>query len=200
MRAEARTQGTIESGFERAPDGWHVVKVEEGIAHLMKKGPDGTDIIATNKSGDKLWKIPLVIDDDDDEANGIKVDSIAPENKRGEQLVTDFLGATGLFKKFSEKFPGDVSVFADNVMVKVKTSLQGQFLRIKTKQNEYTDAKGQKQTAVNIVGFGPMNKTIEQLEGELFPAKEEKKGGKSGGKGAGKGDEKKADVPDDNWD
>jgi len=170
LRLQARERGTIESGFERVPEGWHVFKIDEGIAYLMKKKEEGKDEqISTNKQGDKNWKITLVVDDEDDPANGIKHDQIVAENKRGEQIVTDFLGATGLFEKFSKKFPGDISVFDKGVMDKVKTSLPGQLMRGKIKHNE--NKKNPDQPYVNLIGFGKMSDTIEQLEKDLFPAK-----------------------------
>lgn len=191
MRAEARERGKIESGFQRAEDGWHVIVFLEGIDYLKKKTDKGEEL-ATNKQGDKLWKLPMKVNDEEDESHDVEIDAIAAENKKGEQTVTDFLGATGLFAKFSKAFPGDVSIFDDKIINKVKTQLPGQFMRLKTKQNAYKDAKGQDQIAVNIVGFGKMSDTIDQLEKDLFPDKGDKKGG-----GKKESKESKAPVADD---
>jgi len=185
MRAQAEDRGVIESGFKRAEDGWHIVKFAEGIDYLKSKKADTEEeIISLNKQGDKNWKIPLVVEDEDDESNEVPVDVIVAENKKGEQVVTNFLGATGLFAKFAKAFPGDVSVFSDPVMAKLKTNLPGQFMRIKTKQNEYKNKKGETQVAVNVIGFGKMSDTVEKLEADLFPVKEGKadKKGKDAGK------------------
>lgn len=186
MRTEANERGRIENGFQQAVDGWHTVKFDEGIDYLMNK--DGE--IVSNKNGDQMWKLRLIVDDEEDESNGVNVDTVVSENKKGEQMVTDFLGATGQFAAFSKAFPGDVSVFDVNCMNKVKVKLPGQYMRIKTKQNEYKDKKsGEMKTAVNIVGFGKMSDTVEQLEKDLFG---DAKGGKKQDKKADKGEGKAA--------
>jgi hypothetical protein len=123
----------------------------------------------------------------------VGVDCIVSENKKGEQLLADFLGATGLFKKFAEAFPGDVSIFEPGCMDKVKVKLPGKTMRIKTKQNGYKDKKGQDQIAVNIVGFGKVADKIEELE-KMF----EGKGGSAGG-GKKESKEKKTVVEDDDF-
>ena len=188
MRAEANERGTIESGFKRAEDGWHIVRFLEGIGELKNKEGE----VVSNKHGDQLWKVPLVVDDDADISHETEIDSIAAENAKGEQLISDFLGATGLYAAFAKAFPGDVSVFESKCMGKVKTKLPGQFIRIKTKQNGYKDKTGNEQIAVNIIGFGKMSDTVEDLEGKLFPAKA---GSKSGA--AKKEAKKEAPVVDD---
>jgi hypothetical protein len=181
MRLQARERGTIESGFERAPEGWHIFKVDEPIDYLTAKKKEGEDQhIAVNSQGDKLWKITLLIDDEDDAANGIKLDQIVAENKRGEQIVTDFLGATGLFPAFQKAFPGDVSIFTDKVMEKVKGKLAGQLFRGKVKHNP--NKKDPDNPYANLVGFGKMSDTIEKLEADLFPEKKAAAQGKGGGK------------------
>lgn len=186
MRAEANERGTIESGFKRAEDGWHIVRFLEGIEELKNKEGE----MVSNKQGDQLWKIPLVVDDEEDISHETEIDSIAAENAKGEQLISDFLGATGLYPAFAKAFPGDVSVFESKCMAKVKTKLPGQFMRVKTKQNEYKDKAGNEQIAVNIIGFGKMSDTVEDLEDKLFPGK--------GGAAKAKKEAKKADpVVDD---
>jgi len=167
-----------------------VFKIDEGIAYLMKKKEEGKDEqIAVNGQGDKLWKISLIVDDEDDAASGQKMDQIVAENKRGEQIVTDFLGATGLFAAFAKNFPGDVSVFDTKVMDKLKGKLPGQLMRGKIKHNE--NKKNPDQPYVNLVGFGKISDSIEQLEKDLFP---EKKGGAAKG---GKKEVEKAPVEQD---
>jgi hypothetical protein len=170
LKVQANERGVIESGFRRAEDGWHIVKFLEGIDVLKKK--EGEE--AANKQGDKLWKIPLVVDDAEDESNEVQIDAIAAENKKGEQMVVDFLGATNLFAAFQKAFPGEVSVFDAKCIDKVKVKLPGQCMRIKTKQNTYTDKNKVEQTAVNIIGFGKMSDKVEDLEAQLFPEKKSK--------------------------
>jgi hypothetical protein len=186
MKAKAEVRGVIESGFKRAEDGWHIVKFLEGIDQLKDK--EGK--VSTNKQGDINWKLPLVVDDPEDESNEIEIDVIVSENKKGEQTVTNFLGATGLAAAFDKAFPGDVSVFDGKVADKIKVKLPGQYMRVKTKQNSYKDKTGQEQIAVNIIGFGKISDTVDALEKALFPVKE----GKAVGKPAG---EKKSAVADD---
>jgi hypothetical protein len=178
LRLQARERGVIESGFERVPEGWHIFKLDEGIDFLKKKDKEGNETIAVNGSGDKLWKFSLIVDDEDDEANGQKMDQIVAENKRGEQIVTDFLGATGLFPAFAKAYPGDVSVFDTKVMDKLKGKLPGQLMRGKIKHNP--NKKNEDQPYVNLIGFGKMSDSIDQLEKDLFP--EKAKGGAKGGK------------------
>lgn len=191
MRVQARERGVIESGFERVPEGWHIFKMDEGIDYLKKKKEEGKEEeISVNKQGDKNWKFSLVVDDEDDDANGQRLDIIASENKRGEQTVTDFLGATGLFAAFAKAFPGDVSVFDEKVMSKLKGKLPGQLMRGKVKHNE--NKKNPDQPYVNLIGFGKMSDSIEQLEKDLFPEKK----GKGGKKEA---ESTKAPEPDEDF-
>lgn len=195
MRLQAEERGVISSGFERAADGWHIVKFDEGIDYLKRKDKEsGEEVLSTNKSGDKAHKLVLIVEDEEDESNGVKIDVICSENKKGEQTLTNFLGATGLFAKFVKAFPGDVSAFDDKVMTKIKTNLPGQFLRVKTHQSP--DRKNPDNVYVNIVGFGPMSDSIEKLEAALFPGKKETAAGKGGKKG---GEDKKSEVVDDEF-
>jgi len=159
--------GTIEQGFKRAENGWHIVEFQEGIAPLTNK----EDEEVLNKQGDLLWKIPMKVNDEQDVSDEVDVDCIAGENAKGEQMLVDFLGAVGLFGKFAKAFPGDESIFDKECMKQVKTRLPGEMMRIKTEQNEYTDGKGDKQTAVNIVAFGKMSDSVKELEAALFPGK-----------------------------
>jgi hypothetical protein len=189
LRLQARERGTIESGFERVPEGWHIFKIDEGIDFLKKKNKETQEeTVSVNSQGDKFWKFTLVVDDDTDDANGIHLDQIVAENKRGEQIVTDFLGATGLFAAFQKAFPGDVSIFDSKVMDKLKGKMPGQLMRGKVKHNP--NKKDPDNPYANLVGFGKMSDSIEQLEKDLFPAK------KSEGKG-GKKEAEKAQVEDD---
>ena len=187
MKAEANERGVIESGFKRAEDGWHVVKFKEGIETLKNK--EAEEVL--NKQGDALWKFPLVVDDEADESHEVEIDAIAAENARGEQLITDFLGATSLYDAFAKAFPGDVSVFEKKCMDKIMTKLPDKLLRLKTKQNPYKDSKGNEQVAVNIIGFGKMSDNVDKLEAELFPAKK--------GKTDKVADKKAPDVVDDDF-
>jgi len=167
-----------------------VFKVDEGIDYLKKKDKEGNEQISTSKAGDKNWKFKLVVDDEDDEANGQSVDIIASENKRGEQTVTDLLGATGQFAAFQKAFPGDISIFEEKVMSKLKGKLPGQLMRGKVKHNP--DRKDPDKVYANLVGFGKMSDSVEQLEKDLFPEKAKKAGKKEAEKAA-------PEVPDDEF-
>ncbi|MFA5324055.1 MAG: hypothetical protein WC373_15385 [Smithella sp.] len=184
MRATANERGTWETGFRRPDEGWHIGKFLEGIDYLKTK-KDGEEIISTNKQGDKNWKFPTVIEDEDDDCNEVKHDIIVAENKRGEQMVADILGCTGLFEKFTKKFPGGESVFDQEVIKLIKTQLPNQFWRFKIKH--VVNKKNPDEPYVNIVGFGKVSDTIASLDAAFFP---DKKGGKSVGKA------KEADKPD----
>ncbi len=183
--------GVIDSGFRRAEDGWHVVKVDEGIGYLMKKSDDG-DVISLTKGGEKNWKIPLIVDDENDDSHEVKIDVIIGENAKGEQILSGFIGASGLMEKFEKAFPGEVSVFDEKVMAKVKSNFQGSVFRVKTKQNEYVPkGKTEKQIAVNVIAFGPMTKSVDTLEKEFFGDKKVSKEGKKA--------EEKVKVEDEKW-
>lgn len=196
MRVEGKERGKIESGFERVSDGWHIMKFEEGIDYLKNK--DG-EMVKT-KNGDPMWKIPMVVDDEGDADNGIGHDHIAIETVRGEEMIANMLAATGLWKKFADNFPGDVSLFEEKVMSKVKTQLPGKLWRVHTKEGKAKE--GQEHGFVNIDGYGKMSDKIADLD-EAF--------GFNKKKGGGKGTEKAADTKnpepegenkggDDNWD
>jgi hypothetical protein len=115
-----------------------------------------------------------VIEDEDDDCNEVKHDIIVAENKRGEQMVADILGCTGLFEKFTKKFKGDESVFNDEVIKLIKTQLPNQFWRFKVKNVE--NKKDPDNPYINIVGFGKVSDSIASLDAALFP---DKKGHKS---------------------
>jgi hypothetical protein len=191
MRATANERGTWETGFRRPDEGWHIGKFLEGIDYLKTK-KDGEESVSANKQGDKNWKFPMVIEDEDDDNNEIKHDIIVAENKRGEQMVADILGCTGLFDKFTKKFKNDESVFDPEVIKLIMTQLPNQFWRFKVKH--VANKKDPDQPYINIVGFGKVSDTIASLDAALFP---DKKGGKAAGKAA---TEKKAPEPDPDWD
>ena len=190
MRATANERGTWETGFRRPDEGWHIGKFLEGIDYLKIK-KDGEEIISTNKQGDKNWKFPMVIEDEDDDNNEIKYDIIVAENKRGEQMVADILGCAGLFEKFTKKFKGDESVFDPEVIKLIMTQLPNQFWRFKVKH--VANKNDADNPYINIVGFGKVSDTIASLYAALFPDKK----GKSAGTAVGKGKTKpEADETD----
>ena len=178
MRATANERGTWEAGFRRPDEGWHIGKFLEGIDYLKTKDKQsGEETISANKQGDKNWKFPMVIEDEDDENNEVKHDIIVAENKRGEQMVADILGCTGLFEKFTKKFKGDESVFNDEVIKLIKTQLPNQFWRFKVKNVE--NKKDPDNPYINIVGFGKVSDSIASLDAALFPDKKGKAAGKA---------------------
>ncbi len=196
MKAEAKTSGVVESGFQRVKDGWHVMEFQEGIEIL--KDADGEEIAGAR--GDALHKIPFKVNDEEDDSHEVEFDYIATENAKGEQMIVDFLGATSLWAKFLKAFPEeDDSVFDEKCMKKLKTKLPGELMRIKTKQNEYVIKKGERagqtQIVVNIVAFGKMSDSVADLEKTLFP---EKAGSTDAGDG-GAGDKKKDEDPDEDF-
>jgi len=66
MRATANERGTWETGFRRPDEGWHIGKFLEGIDYLKTKDKSsGEEVISANKQGDKNWKFPMVIEDED---------------------------------------------------------------------------------------------------------------------------------------
>ena len=192
MRATANERGTWETGFRRPDEGWHIGKFLEGIDYLKTKDKSsGEEVISANKQGDKNWKFPMVIEDEDDENNEVKHDIIVAENKRGEQMVADILGCTGLFEKFTKKFKGDESVFNDEVIKLIKTQLPNQFWRFKIKHA--ANKKDLENPYINIVGFGKVSDSIASLEAALFPNKKGKSAGKAAGKAADKPEVDEAD-------
>jgi len=183
MRATANERGVWETGFRRPDEGWHIGKFLEGIDYLKTKDKTtGEETISANKQGDQNWKFPMVIEDEDDDNNEVKHDVIVAENKRGEQMVADILGCTGLFEKFTKKFKGNESVFNDEVIKLIKSQLPNQFWRFKVKNVE--NKKDPNNPYINIVGFGKVSDTIASLEAALFPDKKGKATGKAAGKAA----------------
>jgi len=153
----------------------------EGIDYAK----DGeTKEILEDKKGNKKHILKFHINDTEDEANGAQLSMFVSETPRGEQQIADVLAATGQYKKFAEKFPGDVSVFDENVMSAIKIKLPGQFLKVRTstakvKDKEYTNIQ---ETAT--VSFDP--------------AKDEKAKGKGKDKAADKS-ETKAAAKSEEW-
>ena len=185
MKGTAQASGVIEQGFKRADDGWHVVKFDEGIDYLKNKEGE----ISVTKSGDNRWKFPLVVEDENDDNNGVKIDFITQENDKGENMIAGFLLTVGLLAAFEKNFPGDVSLFEDKVMQKIKVKMPGQFMRIKTKQSP--NKKDPDNPYVNIIAWGPMSSSVEKLEAELFGDK------KTGGTKKEKVKKEAAPIDDD---
>jgi len=190
MRATANERGTWETGFRRPDEGWHIGKFLEGIDYLKTK-KDGEETVSANKQGDKNWKFPMVIEDEEDDNNEIKHDIIVAENKRGEQMVADILGCTGLFEKFTKKFKNDESVFDPEVIKLIMTQLPNQYWRFKVKHA--ANKKDPDQPFINIVGFGKVSDTIASLDSALFPDKKGKSAGKAASKEAEKPEVDEAD-------
>jgi len=192
MKAQANEKGEIKQGFDIVPEGWHLFRFEEGIGYLISK-KDGEEVILTTAKGDKKWKFPTVIDDPNDDSNGFKYDFITQETNtgvnNGEQMVSDFCFTANKpkWEKLCAAYPGDRSVFEDELMSKIKTSvLLGAPIYWKIKHSK--NPKDVDRPYVNIIGYGPASSTPEKLEAELFG---NKKGGGSNGNSSGAGGAKK---------
>ena len=174
MKVEGRERAT--HGFPQPVDGWHVFQVEEGIDYAKNHE---TQEIMLDKKGAKKHIIPVTLVDPEDDSNGAKMSFFPAENARGEQLVADLLAATGQFKKFAEKFPGEVSVFDPPVMSAIKIKLPGQFFKGRTEIN------------------GKYCNIQETATMQFDPSKDEKAAkGKKGGEKTG---ETKAAAKNDEW-
>jgi hypothetical protein len=184
MKAEGRERAT--HGFTMPSDDWHLVEVMDGIDYA--KDADTHEILL-DKKGAKKHIIKFQINDGDDEANGAQVSMFITENDRGEQRMADILAATGQYKKFAEKFPGDISAFDDAVMSAIKIKLPGQFMKVKTKVAKGKDKSGETREYCNI---------IETATVGFDPAKEDK-GGKKDDKKADKKADTKAAPKVDEW-
>ena len=186
MKVQGNATGKNE-GFKIPEDGWHIVKFNEGIAVLQKDGKD-----LTNDKGDKLWKIPVVIDDENDASNEAAIDQLAYEDDRGEQVVANMLACTKLLDKFEKAFPGDRSFFEPDIMDKIKTKLPGTYAVFKTEKFE--DKK--KNTRIRLLGWGPISfkDKLDELDKQLFPEKHKAGAKTESGK---KGGEKTAPAAQD---
>lgn len=121
-------------GFEPPKDGFHLVTFQEGIKYLEKDGA-----ILTDKNNNKLIVFPVTIKDERDPDNGKNINQIFSENTDwSEQKIADLLVAAGIYKKFEENFPGDVSVFDQQAMDVIKVRLPGCSAALKIE----TDKKG----------------------------------------------------------
>jgi hypothetical protein len=189
MKAKAEERGIIEQGFKRVSDGWHLFEVKEGIGHLQKK-VDGDLVDVKDKNGNLAWKFPFMVADDNDPDFEIEHDAIVYANDYGEEMVMKFLAATGRQEAFIKAFPGDVSVFQDEVMNKIKASknqLTGQRLHMLIVRTP--NKKDPDNPYINIGGYGRATDTLAELN-KLVPAKKEVAG-------KGKEKEKSASAVDD---
>jgi len=150
MKVEGRERAT--HGFTTPADGWHLVEVLEGIDYAK----DGeTKEILEDKKGNKKHIIKFHINDPEDDANNAQLSMFLSETPRGEQQIADILAATGQYKKFAEKFPGDVSVFDENVMSAIKIKLPGQFLKVRTQVAKVKDKEYCNIQETATVSFDP---------------------------------------------
>lgn len=117
-------------GFKHLTPGWHEVVVKEGIEFLKTK--DGVDW--QGDKGEKAYKFTLKCIDEDDNKD-VTIDRICNTNNGG-QYVADLLAAAGLWQKVVEKFPGDVTVFDQQVMDGIKINLPNKPFMIETDVNK----------------------------------------------------------------
>jgi hypothetical protein len=111
-------------GFRMPEEGWHQVKILEGIGELKNK--DGA--IIADKNGNNRFTFPMAIDGGEDD--GIRVSLVTSANTVfGEQVIADLLHHTGLEAAFNEKFPGDNSYWDADVINAVKVKLQDKFVQ-----------------------------------------------------------------------
>lgn len=183
MKAEGRERAL--HGFVNPSNGWHIAEIQEGIAPFEVDG-----VLQTDKKGAQKYIIPFKINDPEDEANGAILSLFPAANDRGEQTVADVLAAAGLYAKFAEKFPGDVSVFDKACFEMIKIKVPGQFVKIRTQINKGKNAAGEVKEYANIVETASMSFNPEKEEKE----KTNNKGGK------GKAEEKKETKKNDSWD
>lgn len=129
MRAQKREEANW--GFRVPTEGWHVVTISEGI-----------DITVNEKSGKQSLMIPAVIAEGSED-DGIKVTIFCPYKDAsgdlsafGEQKAADVLNAVGLFDKFEEAFPGDISLFDPEVIEAIKLKLPGTFCKMDIQIND----------------------------------------------------------------
>lgn len=131
--------------FRKPTDGWHLIQFGDGIDYLKnKKG----EVWEDEKTGQKALKLPALVADEKDESNGLDASIIVPVTEGGEQRMANILAACGLYKKFAERFPGDIGMFNKDVLDAIKVKLPGQTMKVrletnkKGKQNfvEYTTA------------------------------------------------------------
>ncbi len=135
MRVKGRDQA--DWGFRVATPGWHTVSFQEGI-----------DIFTNATSGKQSVTIPMTIDEGGSD-DGIKLTVFCPYkddngdySQFGEQKVADCLSAAGLYEKFEERFPGDISLFESQVLEAIKVKLPGCFAKVKLeldKAGKYTN-------------------------------------------------------------
>jgi hypothetical protein len=173
MKAQADATGK-QAGFQKPDDGWHLCTFDEGIGLVLNA--EQKEILS--KKGDRLWKIPLKIDDPEDPNNELGVDILAYEDDRGEKTFSNMLGVAGLFESFAKAYPKDTdSVFEDRIMDKVKSKLIGKKGMFYTSTKE--DKKGVERC--NVIAWAPASLYGKQKElDEVYIPKVA--GAKSGGK------------------
>lgn len=132
-------------GFRVPTPGWHTVCFQEGI-----------DLYTNEASGKQSVTIPSVIDEGGAD-DGIKLTIFCPYKDDsggfsafGEQKLADILSATGLYDKFEEKYPGDISLFEAHILEAVKLKLPECFCKMKVELSK----DGKYSNVVGIVGAG----------------------------------------------
>lgn len=163
------TQTSGEWGFRKPSDGWHLIQFQDGIDYLKNK--EG-EVWSDEKTGRKALKLPALVADEKDESNGLDCSVLVQVTEAGEKRMANILNATKLYKKFAEKFPGDIGMFDKDVLAAIKVKLPGQFMKVELATNKNGNQ--------NFVYFGPADYVPEEKE-EKVPDKDK---GKSEGKKA----------------
>jgi hypothetical protein len=137
MKEKANDGGSFTG--KSVAEGWHIVEVMEPIEYVKNK--DGEEV--QDKSGAKIWKIPIQVKDDKDESNGGNIGCSVFESNGGALMAT-ILEAAGLWGAICKAFPGDdVTVFDKKIMDGVKTKLPGRSFMVEsiTDKNGYAKLK-----------------------------------------------------------
>ena len=129
-------------GFENPSEGWHRMIVQEGIE--LAKNKDG-EFVTSEINGKTYQNVTVNLAVDGGEEDGRRVTQwclVGMES--GEQKLADIMGATGVWKKFAEKYPGlgdTVSLFDPKVFSAIQMRLPNNPLQVKIYHQANKDGK-----------------------------------------------------------
>jgi hypothetical protein len=139
-----KTQGREHAnwGFKVPEPGWHDYEIMEGLDQNIIENSGKTSIMirakVTEGSEDDGAQVTIFVPYKDEKGD---------VNAFGEQKLADVLAAAKLSEEFEKHYPGERSVFEEEIMGKIKTKLPGRFMSMRTENATGKDNR----TNVNVV-------------------------------------------------
>jgi hypothetical protein len=164
----------VDGGYKTPEDGWHKCTFKGVIGFLPAAGQAGVDY--QNERGFKTLKLPCVVDDTEDEANGGQV-NVLVSMESGHKKMAGILACVGLWEAVAKKYPGpDVTALDPPIIEGIKAKLPEQSCMVMT---AVTEKDGRKNAnGVKFCSFKYFKEHPELVKGAAPAA------GKGKGKGA----------------